>query len=123
MSLRFKYKVIIYNSFRVVGVELRMVETKIENVKEEVKRVKPGEKEAKEKEAKKVAKAIDRLTNSAAFPKLLHAVDNRNETEFYEACNIAGNIPDDMKKYLLRLAFMKSVYDTKTLGDAPYCWS
>jgi len=122
MSLRFKYKVIIYNSFRVVGVELRMVETKIDKVKVPVEHS-DAEKEAKEKKAKKVAKAIDRLTNSAAFPKLLHAVDNRNETEFYEACNIAGNIPDDMKKYLLRLAFMKSVYDTKTLGDAPYCWS
>lgn len=99
-----------------------MVEHKIEKVKPPVEHS-DAQKAAKEAKAKKVAKAIDRLTNPAAFPKLLHAVDNRDEAEFYEACNIAGNIPDDMKKYLLRIAFLKSVYDAKTVGDASYCWS
>jgi hypothetical protein len=114
--------VIIYNSFRVVGDKLRMGEIKIDKVKKEVIRSREVQ-EAKANKAKKVAKAIDRLTDSKAFPKLLHAVDNRDEAEFFEACKLAGDIPEDMKRYLLNIAFMKSVYDAKTLGDTAYCWA
>ena len=95
---------------------------KIQKVAKEVKRDETAKLE-KEGKAKKVAKAINDLTNNqAAFRKLLHAVDNRDVVEFNQACDMVG-VPAEMKPYLMSITFMKSIYDAKTLGDASYCWA